>query len=257
MTPRALLAIAGLLASSTIARAHEHPGQAEAVDDTTVTASIALTAAQFDTMDYGGDYEGTALRVGATHDRFGASVGVGLYRLFENGRDVFGLGDATIDGTMVLVHTASVMFGTSAMVMVPTGARADGLGMGHPMGMAIVHATCDTGPVQLLVSTGFSRAMLIDAIHHVHGAWPLVDPMNMSEVVWSAGVDAPARRRGLVLGGHVWGGIPVGAPGITRVESGVRLGWIRGKVSTAAELQLGLVGDPYTVRGIFETSVTF
>jgi hypothetical protein len=254
----ARIAIAGLVASPSIVHAeHEHGmGMRVGSDANTITASLAFVAAQFDTMSYGGDYEGSIPQLAWSRGRFGATASIAMYRLQENGRSLFGLGDFMVSGSAVLATGERAQLATSVMVMAPTGEMADGLGMGHPMGMATVGGAYHTHPITLRSSVGFGHALAIETIHHNHGAWPLVEPMNMSEIVWSAGGEVAVTRE-LVAGPRVWGGLPVGAAGVTRVAAGVRVAWIQGKVSTAAELQAGLAGDPFTVRGVLETSVSF
>jgi hypothetical protein len=91
---------------------------------------------------------------------------------------------------------------------------------------------------------------------HDHGPWPLVDPMLMSEVSWSAGADV-AWTPAMSAGVHVGGGIPAGAAGDNRVTAGARFAWHAGRVESAAEIQAGLAGDPFTVRGVVSTALSF
>jgi hypothetical protein len=81
--------------------------------------------------------------------------------------------------------------------------------------------------------------------------------MNMSEITWGGGGDV-AVADDVRVGARVSGGVPVGAlPGHERVEGAVRVAWGKGRVDTAAELQAGLVGDPFTVRGVVSTALRF
>ena len=90
---------------------------------------------------------------------------------------------------------------------------------------------------------------------HDHGSWPLVDPMNLQELSWSAS-GSVALGNVIRAGVRTSGGIPMGS-GIQRVVTGVRGVWAEGRFETAAELQFGLVGDPFNVRGVLESAVHF
>ncbi len=64
--------------------------------------------------------------------------------------------------------------------------------------------------------------------------------------------------RGLHAVVRAGGGHPVGNfLGHERVIGAVRFGWGTGRVDTAAEVQTGLVGDPFTIRGLLETALHF
>lgn len=221
-------------------------------------AGLAVVGARYDTTIYVGDYEGTVPSLMWMRGRFGAMASVGLYRLQANGRIVYGVGDVMVHGTAAIVDTPRLALGTRAMAMVPTGAMVDGLGMGHAM--ASLEATAGLHVARGVVvraAAGYARA-LAGEMAHAHGAWPLVEPMNMAEVLWSGAADVTiAPDAGIVVGAHAWGGVPAGAMGVTRVAAGGRVGWRRGAVSTALDVQAGLVGDPFRVRAILATNVSF
>jgi hypothetical protein len=104
------------------------------------------------------------------------------------------------------------------------------------------------------VTAGYSRAIGGDTDHE-HGMWPIVEPMNLSELTWSAAGDY-AITRGIVGGVRISGGVPIGN-GEDRVVAAVRVAWASGRFTTGGELQAGLVGDPFTVRGVLSTAMTF
>ena len=127
------------------------------------------------------------------------------------------------------------------------------------------HAMVDAGAVEHVVvrrvsrssgTAGYSRALVGSMSHHDHGPWPLVDPMNMSEISWSAAATSRCRRA-CTPGRASSGGVPVGAVGHDRVVGAVRVAWGTGRVDSAAELQAGLAGDPFTIRGVVETALHF
>ena len=84
---------------------------------------------------------------------------------------------------------------------------------------------------------------------------PVVDPMNMQELTWSASADVDLGQR-VQLGGRTLGGIPIGT-GRTRVIGGGRIAWGTPRISTALEAQLGIAGDPFIIRGVLETTLRF
>jgi hypothetical protein len=47
------------------------------------------------------------------------------------------------------------------------------------------------------------------------------------------------------------------AEGVERVIGALRVAWGEGRVDTAIEVQAGLAGDPFTVRGVLQTSLRF
>ena len=76
--------------------------------------------------------------------------------------------------------------------------------------------------------------------------------MNASEVTLGA-TAMFALAAGLALGGRVGGAIPTGA-GTDRVVGAVRTAWRERRFETALEIQGGVAGDPFSLRGVLETS---
>ncbi|MDB4956917.1 MAG: uncharacterized protein JWO36_4486 [Myxococcales bacterium] len=227
--------------------------QSSASPESTFGVGLSLVAASFST-DYIGDYEALVPSLGWAMGRFSAGASIGLYRLDENGRKFYGLGDAVVHGQATLVIRESVQGGVMLAVSAPTGDSQIGLGMGHVMAMPALWGTWNHDRLTLAVSGGVGRALA--SIGHVHGMWPLVEPMNISEVTWSASGEITVTRD-LHAGLRVGGGAPVIDPGINRIVAALRVAWVSGRVDTAAELQAGLAGDPFTFRGVVDTSVHF
>lgn len=244
---------------ATRARA-DHHGMAMAVEPEAPSdfgASVALVAASFDTLNYVGDYQGVVSSVHWSRGRFGASVTVPLYRLAENGAAYLGIGDVAASGQVGLVATPHAQLGAMAMVSAPTGDGFEGLGMGHAMAMPALYAAWGLPGLALTASFGYSRALARVASDHDHGVWPLVDPMNMSELTWAVSGDHLLTSE-LRVGLRTSGGIPVGKlPGHERVIGALRVAFGRGRLQTAAEVQVGVVGDPFTLRGVLETALRF
>ena len=248
------ISVAIVAAIATRARAdHHHMAMAaEPADAADFTAAVALVAASFETMNYVGDYEGAVASATWTHDRVSVTATAPLYRLYENGAAFVGVGDVALAAHVALATADAAQLGVMAMVSAPTGNGDTGLGMGHAMAMPAVYGAWRW----LAASVGYSRALADLPRDHDHGVWPLVDPMNMSELTWSASGEVPVRA--VRFGARVSGGVPVGhLPGHTRVIGALRVAFGHGRVETAAELQGGLVGDPFTLRAVVETALRF
>jgi hypothetical protein len=227
---------------------HDHAGHSFA-------AALAICAAAYDSMLFSGDYQGLAASVRWSHGRFQSSASVSTYRLTKNGKTVRGRGDAMAHGQVTLVARGAAAAGLVVAVMIPTGDDLAGLGMGHAMAMPGTWASWSSESLTLSASLGYGHGFGDRSIHAEHGPWPLVDPMNFSEVTFGGGaayVLAMALRTGIRLTGAV----PVG-DGETRLIGGVRTVWTEGRVETAFEIQTGLVGDPFSVRGMLETAIRF
>jgi hypothetical protein len=254
MTSRIVLVALGLYASEALA---DHHGMVmSSSGDSTVGTSVSLLAASFATPDFAGDYQGVVPGLSWTSEHYSAAANLPLYRLQENGREVYGPGDVVVSGQGTFVTTDSVHAGVLAAVSAPTGDGQAGLGMGHPMLMPALWSAWSHERVTVTGSAGYSRALVDSMSHHDHGPWPLVEPMNMSEISWSAS-GTVALSSSTRAGARMSGGVPVGAVGHDRVVGAVRFSWGTGRVDTAAELQAGLVGDPFTIRGVVETALHF
>jgi hypothetical protein len=78
----------------------------------------------------------------------------------------------------------------------------------------------------------------------------------MSELSWNAGSELQLAPQ-LSAGVRAAGGIPVDAEGSTRVVVGGRVAWREGRVDSAFEMQAGIAGDPFNVRGVVSTALSF
>lgn len=250
------IVVLALLGPATAWADHQHgmlPGTGEGA--TTTSVGVSLIAAAFDTMSYGGDYQGIVPVVRMSHGRYAVAASIGMYRLQPNGRELYGPGDAVVHGQAGLYAKDRVTAGVAMAVSAPTGNDTTGFGMGHPMLMPAAYARWTDGRVGFDASLGYGRAIGGSESHHAHGAWPLVEPMNLSEVTWTASSDL-ALARVLRAGARLSGAIPTG-DGSARLIGGVRVLWTEGRVDTAFEMQAGVAGDPFSVRGVLETAVRF
>jgi hypothetical protein len=233
-----------------------HHGEPAPAPRSSFGASIGVLAAGYDTMLYSGDYEGLAVTGRWSRGRFAASAGITGYSLRKNGKRIAGVGDLMLHGHAMLVSSGAVTAGAMLMVMTPTGDHEAGLGMGHVMLMPGAWAQWSPGRLSLGASAGYSRGIGDAGLHAEHaGGWPLVDPMSFSELTLGA-TGTLSLARALRAGVRVDGAIPIG-DGASRLSAGVRAMWKQGRFETTAELQGGLVGAPFDVRGLLETAVHF
>jgi hypothetical protein len=252
-----VVVVAGLLAASRAHADHQHGMETGASEDrSSLSAGLALVAATFDTLTYGGDYQGLVPAVGYARDRFAVAASLGVYRLQENGLERYGAGDVMAHGRVAIIRGRDVTAGAALGVSAPTGDHLAGFGMGHPMLMPAAwgHWRAATR-VSVDGSLGYGQGIGGGDSHHDHGAWPLVEPMNRSELTWTASGQL-GLAKALSVGARFGGAIPVG-DGVTRMVGGVRALWSEGRVDTAFELQAGLAGDPFTLRGVLETALRF
>jgi hypothetical protein len=224
-------------------------------DSSSIAVGVAFQAAEFDTMSYVGSYQSVTPSLGWMRGRFGASARLGLYHLDENGLSTYGIGDVMLGGHATVIERDAVEAGVALHVMLPTGSELDNLGMGHVMAMPSLWGAWHGERLGVMASGGYARALTSLEGGHDHGPSPLVDPMNVQELTWSAGADLDVGHR-VRLGGRALGGAPIGT-GHTRVIGGARVSWGTPRVSTAFELQAGIAGDPFTVRGVVETALRF
>ncbi len=246
----------GGLAPGAARAEHDHGGGHHHPVDTvsSFAASVGLVAARYDTEVYAGDYQGVLPALGWMRGRFGASAAVGAYRLVENGLTRYGVSDVVLSAQATLAEANGAMFGVALAISLPTGDRYGGFGMGHMMVMPAVWGSGAMGRVRLGGSVGYGRAIGGEA-HHDHGSWPLVDPMNLQELTWTANASVPLGSA-LQAGVKMSGGVPIG-DGSNRVSGGVRAIWTQGQVETAFEVQAGFAGDPFILRGLVESAVHF
>jgi hypothetical protein len=247
------LAALGLLAPAVPAHAdHAMPGGHH--DSSGLAAGVSVEAARFDNGIYAGSYEGITPAVVWARGWFSATARMGLYHLIENGLDRYGAGDVAIASHATVVTTETAHAGVALHVTLPTGAEP-WFGMRHVMAMPSIWARWSSRRLTVTANTGYCRALAaFEGESHRHGG-ALVDPMNMQELTWDAGLDVAVGRRVLV-GGRARGAVPIGT-GVTRAIGAGRVGWGTPRVSTGLEIQLGLAGDPFTVRGVLDTALRF
>jgi hypothetical protein len=249
--------IAILLASAPAFAQHDHAHDDHhgAATDAAFGAGVSVVAASYDTKYYVGDYQGIVPQARWSDARFAVIASGAVHRLTANGAEYYGFGDVGIHGQALLVHVDTFDAGVLAGISLPTGDERHGLGMGHVMLMPGVFAAWTVERMRLAASVGYSRALGGDRDHD-HGAWPIVAPMLMAEVSWNAGADVRVTPA-VTAGARASGGLPAGEGGPARSVVAGRVGWRRGRVDTTFELQAGVVGDPFTMRGVVSTALSF
>ena len=197
MAGRIVLATLGLTAPEALA---DHHGMAmEPSHGSVIGTSVSLLAASFATPDFAGDYEGVIPSLSWSTPRYVLGANLPLYRLQENGRELYGRGDAVIHGQGTFVEAGEVHAGGLLAVTFPTGDGEAGTGMGHAMAMPALWSAWTHARVTVAGSAGYSRALVGSMSNHNHGPWPLVEPMNMSEISWSAAAErSPGGKRSIL-----------------------------------------------------------
>ncbi len=222
-----------------------------------VAVSLGLILAAYDARLFAGDYQGLVPGARWARGRLSASLGAPVYRLQKNGKVIHGIGDVMAHGHVMLVTAGALAAGGMVMASAPTGDDDAGLGMGHVMLMPELWGAWSPGRLALSVTAGYARALGAGADAHAEhgggGVWPLVEPMNAAEVTFGA-TGMVALAQALAAGARVGGAVPTG-DGVTRVVGAVRVAWRAGGVETAVEVQGGVAGDPFSLRGVVETSV--
>jgi hypothetical protein len=85
--------------------------------------------------------------------------------------------------------------------------------------------------------------------------WPLVDPMNAQQISYGVTALVPLAR---VLGAGVKmrGATPIGT-GEDWLAGGVGVVWRTARVQTSFDVERGIVGDVFGMRGTLETTFAF
>lgn len=233
---------------------HDHGAHVSHSGATEIAASVSLVAARYHNQFFLGDYQGITPAVRYSRGTVSLGANASLYRLTSNGAVKYGPGDVVVDGQVQLAGGHPASTGVALAMSLPTGSQRDGLGMGHVMAMPSVWGVYMFERTTLIGMVGYGRALGGGEHSHHTRNGALVDPMNLSEITWSAQADVTLARA-LGVGARVIGGVPVGEDGENRVIGGVRAVWTEGRVSTNAEVQVGIDGEPFEVRGLLGTTL--
>ena len=247
-----------LLVLATAAHAdHDHEAPAGAGDEHSVTASVGVLAARYRSRFFEGNYEGANVGVAWRYGRYEVAARGSAYQIDRNGKTYRGFGDVMVHGAITIVERETVAAGAHFMVMAPTGDEMKGLGMGHWMLMPAVWGNWSPNAFAVGGSIGYARGIGGAGIHDEHGggaAWPLVDPMSFSEITFDATAMYTVAT-GLRAGVRWLGAIPLDDD--VRMIGAARIAWRTGRIETTAEVQAGLAGDPFRIRGVVSTAMRF
>jgi hypothetical protein len=219
------------------------------------TASVRGEAARFSNRQAQGNWLGLRGELGAGLGAFHLRGWVPVYSLTRGGDRREGLGDVGLAGQWRAAGEQSGgrwALGPSLAVTAPTGAAADGLGMGHAMAMPGAWWSLGSGALRGSGVLAYGRALSSHAEGHEHHhggpTGSLVDPMNRSELMASSALGwwfATSLRAELAA----LAAEPLPASeGVRRVRGGLALAWGVGAFEVAGGLELPLVGDFFQVR---------
>ncbi|MBX3160959.1 MAG: hypothetical protein KF773_33680 [Deltaproteobacteria bacterium] len=227
---------------------HQHRGAM-------LSASVGVMLADYEARLYRGDYQGLVTGARWTHGRYGLGASLTSYRLTKNGKTIDGIGDVMAHAHASLVERGPWNLGVMLMASAPTGDDLAGLGMGHVMFMPELWAGWTRGRLAAAASAGYSYMLggVLAHAEHGGGMWPLVDPMNASELTYAGGLTL-GLARDLGLGARLRGAAPLG-DGTHRLYGALRIIWVAGRAETTLEIQRGALGDPFGLRGILETAI--
>jgi hypothetical protein len=211
-----------------------------------------------------GDYEGLYTELRYRQPWFAVGATLPAYRLARSGHEVaLGLGDLTltVSGTALRALHDELTVGVELPVMVPTGDQARSLGMGHVMLMPHAWLALDLEPFALRAELGYGRALGASAggehAGHMHDELPtpIVNPMNRSEFEHALSLLLGLQR---YVFAHVrWlGAVPIGHGSPRQILGGgltLRFEW----VDVTAELAVPVLGNPFDIKGLLQSTVRF
>ena len=105
---RIVLVTLGLTASPALADHHGmamHDGGA----GSSLATGVSLLAASFGTSFYEGDYEAVVPGAAWSSEHWAAGANLAMYRLQENGRELYGLGDVAVHGQGTLIDAGNIV----------------------------------------------------------------------------------------------------------------------------------------------------
>jgi hypothetical protein len=235
---------------------HEHHHHHHEPEGIAVSASLGAVAATYESPLYMGEYAGATVGATVGTGRLVVAATVAAYHIERNGRTTGGLGDVMVHGMASVITRGPLTLGPQLGIMAPTGDDDKGLGMGHVMLMGGAWGVLATESGLLAMNLGYARGIGGAGDHAEHApSGPLVAPMAFSELYGDAALLANLAT-GLAAGVRGSLAIPTTAAP-TRATGGIRVQWQAGRVVTTADLDAGLAGDPFGMRGTVATAVSF
>ena len=229
-----------------------------AADDLHLGARLDFETARYARPLVAGSWSGLATEVSGGWDRWQGRAAIGAYQLDHNGVIEGGLGDAGLELRLAALRRnrdgpVPAVVGPLLTVTLPTGDASGGFGMGHAMAMPGLWWSLPGDRLRAGGVVAYGRALADPEGHH-HGTGPILDPMNMSELLASAGVDIGLawQLRGLLTATYAH---PLVDDGAARGTGGVGLQWAGDRLRVSATVQLPLVGDAFQVRTVIGAGV--
>jgi hypothetical protein len=204
-----------------------------------------------------GNWAGVTTELGANWSRWQARGWLGAFQLDHNGTIDQGVGDAGLElrATVWRRDDMAVPFalGPALALTLPTGDADSGFGMGHTMAIPGLWWSLPGSRLRAGGALAYGRALADPEGHH-HGTGPIIDPMNRSELMTSAGIDLALawQLRGQLTASYAH---PLVDDGTARGTGGVGLLWTGQRLRVNATVQLPLVGDPFQVRTVIGAAV--
>ncbi|MEY4580560.1 MAG: hypothetical protein RL701_5263 [Pseudomonadota bacterium] len=259
VTLRSAFAVLVLIAIAWPARTHAqscHAASLRPNDDSasvlTYRVSVATLSANFVTDSVRGEYQGLLATASVSHAWFALDVTLPGYRIAQVGSHAYGMGDLLVDARANLYRSANdtLIIGPEFAATLPTGRASKQLGMGHVMLMPGGFLRWNDRGFSVIAQLSYGRA-LASGQHAEHaGPRPLVNPMNASELAHalsaSARLHPNIQATGRLLGAvtlfdHAGAAREIIAPGLQL---------IMGAFDAALEIQVPIVGTPFTSRAV-------
>jgi hypothetical protein len=223
--------------------------------------AVGVSAATYATARYAGEYQGLhpslALRTRYVEGEASAPV----YRIVRNGLRGTGMGDLGLGLAAPLLRDANSQLeaGPLFAMTVPTGDPEKQLGMGHTMLMPGAFGRVRYRGVSAQASLQYGRAVGAASGGHAHhsGPAPLVNPMNRAEVEHALAL-AYAPLELLRIVASLYGATPVAdATGSAREVLGMGVLLLWWQLAGRVEVQLPLVGDPFSHKTLIQLAIRF
>jgi hypothetical protein len=245
--------LAGLTANAATASAQScHSASLRPTSGLTYRVGLSSALGTFTRAETRGEYQGLFVTGAVSHPWFTAELALSGYRIAQTGSHAYGPGDLLVNarGNVYRSDDESITIGPELAVTFPTGNADDGLGMGHVMLMPGGFVSWQQGGFTLITQLAYGRALGDASSHAAHsaGPWPIVNPMNRSELTHSVGFSASIHPNVRVTGRLLGAVTLFNHAGTAREIFAPGLQLIAGAFDVALEQQLPLLGDPFTNR---------
>lgn len=258
--PSACILALVLGSASPVAAQSCHAPPAAETGASALVAAVRSQIASFDTVRYEGHYESVAPSLRLHAPVLDGAIVLPAYRIVRNGSASRGFGDLVLEASAPVLRgkEPADALGLELTTTLPTGDSEHDLGMGHAMLMPALWGSARLRRFSLSGRVGYARALASAGAHHHHaGAFPLVDPMNASELESAlAATFEPAHPFALRSG--IYGAAPIATQnGAARAAAFVSFGVEGTRMGAAVELHLPLVGDAFSAKLQLESTYRF